>query len=195
MTLPKSNGRRIIMPGRLFTTIAACSAFLSIACIGVEVWQRREIHAHQQELKARLDSDLAQSETINRRVDSRIKIFDAATRRTQEQIDRGIRFDDRENQLTDIKELNAIIERALKIENDALKSEQELGSLGQIPESAYFKYKLGAGTFAILPAIWLLGVIHLSTRRSRRGLCLKCGYDLRATPDRCPECGAVPSTP
>lgn len=48
--------------------------------------------------------------------------------------------------------------------------------------------------FVFLLTLIPLAFIYRSIRRENRfasGLCRKCGYDLRETPKRCPECGTV----
>ena len=39
-------------------------------------------------------------------------------------------------------------------------------------------------TYCVLPR-------HRRRKRKRLGLCVSCGYDLRASKDRCPECGEL----
>jgi hypothetical protein len=42
---------------------------------------------------------------------------------------------------------------------------------------------------AVIWIIWLTRTIREESKRTREGLCMHCGYDLRHSQDRCPECG------
>jgi hypothetical protein len=54
------------------------------------------------------------------------------------------------------------------------------------------------GALAVLPACFVAARVVRRRRRRRsrdQGRCPACGYDLRATPDRCPECGTAGKLP
>jgi hypothetical protein len=69
------------------------------------------------------------------------------------------------------------------------------GLIPQDPNAPMFfslkvSHWLLAALSLILPALWTVKMLRRS-RPHADGLCVKCGYDLRCTPDRCPECGTA----
>ena len=51
-------------------------------------------------------------------------------------------------------------------------------------------YWFPAVLFSLPHTLWILAAIRRK-RLKGKGHCRKCGYDLRATPERCPECGTA----
>ena len=47
-----------------------------------------------------------------------------------------------------------------------------------------------AAILSIAPVVWFFKWQRVK-KLALKGCCVNCGYDLRATPDRCPECGTV----
>ena len=62
--------------------------------------------------------------------------------------------------------------------------------LGLLAWSLRVPYWSAVLALAVGPAARVYGVLRRA-RETRAGLCARCGYDLRATPERCPECGTV----
>lgn len=68
-------------------------------------------------------------------------------------------------------------------------------TLGTFGRGFYIPTWFGA-VFFILPTVLLLVKRAVNRlRRPRPGYCAQCGYDLRGTPARCPECGTVALRP
>ncbi len=69
---------------------------------------------------------------------------------------------------------------------------------GDLDDEKPYSLTLPLPLIALLTAIspWRRARRWLKKRRGAKlGLCPGCGYDLRATPDRCPECGRAVPTP
>ena len=64
---------------------------------------------------------------------------------------------------------------------------------GETARSLWVPYQIPMLASAVLPIAWLISRTRQATlrrQRRRQGKCAHCGYDLRASPGRCPECGA-----
>jgi hypothetical protein len=81
---------------------------------------------------------------------------------------------------------------------DERPSEGPLEGYYSLPVGGGVEFTFGEVVFVslLVPGFWVAVWLWLATsalyerfHESRRGLCRVCGYDLRATPERCPECG------
>ena len=67
--------------------------------------------------------------------------------------------------------------------------------LHRMPE--YVPWAVLVALSLLIFPLGMIDMVHIwrffvGRRRILRGCCPACGYDLRATPDRCPECGTFP---
>ena len=66
------------------------------------------------------------------------------------------------------------------------------GTMVVYPSILSIPYPVVALLLLVVPAVRVVARRRVASNRRRAGQCENCGYDLRATSGRCPECGIVP---
>ena len=117
---------------------------------------------------------------------------------------RIVAIEDEENAIA--KQINNVVMRDGTLTDDEhVKLEQLWGQMAQkrkkhnqisaeMPPENHRFYPIAFCLATTIPFFRLFGIALIRRRRrgrAARGLCETCGYDIRATPDRCPECGAA----
>lgn len=59
-------------------------------------------------------------------------------------------------------------------------------------ETCLFDFSVVASEVCLL-GYSVVAIVRINRRELQPGHCVKCDYNLLATPDRCPECGTVPN--
>jgi hypothetical protein len=72
----------------------------------------------------------------------------------------------------------------------SIDSVRPRGARGRVVQIGFNGWPL-AVVFAVFPLTWMIKRVR---RPPGANVCPQCGYDLRATPNRCPECGTIPAT-
>jgi hypothetical protein len=77
---------------------------------------------------------------------------------------------------------------------DRVRLQNKENAARQVLDGSYyhewtFPAWLAAAAAALLPCATFAVPLHRRRQRRRRGQCAACGYDVRASKDRCPECG------
>jgi hypothetical protein len=186
------------MRGRLFTVAAAISLLLCIATVALWVrsyWRQdhviREVHYHPAWFH---DDPKAVERDLTQELQSSDGILDFEWQRYLPQI-----IADEQNPVMHWDFYSTRDEE--RSTDDFLRSQGMLhgvyvGRFGVAWGDGFYGWQvelavphwLVALLALVSPATWLL---RYRRRRARRmqGRCLRCGFDLRASPDRCPECG------
>jgi hypothetical protein len=126
----------------------------------------------------------------------------SSSRRLLEEIAKGdIWSRDRSNLSRDLRDMNVILTR----KTVAWRESRCAGivSYDDPYPTLFADYAFKVVSIPLLELIAMIGILPTSVimfrllagarsrRRARFGLCHSCGYDLRATPGQCPECGAA----